>query len=92
MITKHTKAIGEMFSCISWVCIFVCFVVSGAALFAQARPQPGTKLPLSQLEAQVFHVSAGRRLKPAVWPNGARVAVGMSFDVDNATAELATAI
>ena len=59
-------------------------------VFAQARPQPGTTLALSQLEAQMFHVSAGRRLKPAVWPNGARVAVGLSFDVDNATAELAT--
>ena len=38
----------------------------------------------------MFHVSAGKRLKPAAWPNGARVAVGLSFDVDNATAELAT--
>ena len=38
----------------------------------------------------MFHVSAGKRLKPAAWPNGARVAVGLSFDVDNATADLAT--
>ena len=38
----------------------------------------------------MFHVSAGKRLKPAEWPNGARVAVGLSFDVDNATADLAT--
>lgn len=37
----------------------------------------------------MFHVSAGRRLKP-VWPNGAKVAVGLSFDVDNATATLST--
>src|SRR6185369_9236755 len=65
-------------------------VVTGATLAAQARPQPGTKLPLAQLDAQMFHVSAGKRLKPASWPNGARVAVGLSFDVDNATAELAT--
>jgi peptidoglycan/xylan/chitin deacetylase (PgdA/CDA1 family) len=65
-------------------------VLASAALLAQARPQPGTKLTLPQLEAQMFHVSAGRRLKPAAWPNGARVAVGLSFDVDNATAELAT--
>src|SRR4029077_418201 len=65
-------------------------VLASAALTAQARPQPGTKLTLSQLEAQMFHVSAGKRLKPAVWPNGARLAVGLSFDVDNATAELAT--
>ena len=45
---------------------------------------------MSQIEAQMFHVSAGKRLKPAAWPNGARVAVGLSFDVDNASASLAT--
>ena len=38
----------------------------------------------------MFHVSAGRRLKPTSWPGGARVAVGLSFDVDNATAALST--
>src|SRR4029079_11291366 len=59
-------------------------------LGAQARPQPGTRLSLAQIEAQMFHVSAGKRLKPRSWPNGARVAVGLSFDVDNATADLAT--
>jgi peptidoglycan/xylan/chitin deacetylase (PgdA/CDA1 family) len=37
----------------------------------------------------MFHVSAGKRLKTA-WPNGAKVAVGLSFDVDNATAALST--
>src|SRR5881296_4321462 len=65
-------------------------VLGSATLFAQARPQPGVRLPLSQIEAQMFHVSAGKRLKPASWPNGARVAVGLSFDVDNASASLAT--
>jgi peptidoglycan-N-acetylglucosamine deacetylase len=67
-------------------------VIGACAIgIAQAtRPQPGVKLPLSQIDAQMFHVSAGRRLKPAQWPNGARVAVGLSFDVDNATASLAT--
>ena len=47
-------------------------------------------MPMTQLEAEMFHVSAGKRLKPKAWPNGARVAVGLSFDVDNATANLAT--
>ena len=65
-------------------------VLSSATLSAQGRPQPGTKLPLSQIDAQMFHVSAGKRLKPKSWPNGARVAVGLSFDVDNATPDLAT--
>lgn len=52
-------------------------------------PLPGTKLSVEQLKAQMFHVSAGKRLTPA-WPNGARIAVGLSFDVDNATATLST--
>ena len=36
----------------------------------------------------MFHVGAGRRLKPASWPGGHRVAVALSFDVDNATMAL----
>ncbi|HEX6214335.1 MAG TPA: hypothetical protein VFZ38_05925, partial [Vicinamibacterales bacterium] len=48
-----------------------------------ANPLPGTKLSVDELKAQMFHVSAGKRLKGA-WPNGAKVAVGLSFDVDNA--------
>src|SRR5262249_32591467 len=65
-------------------------VLASTLVLAQARPQPGVRLPLDRLEAQMFHVSAGKRLKPKAWPNGARVAVGLSFDVDNATADLAT--
>ena len=42
----------------------------------QANPLPGTKLSLDELRKQMFHVSAGRRLKPQSWPGGARVAVG----------------
>ena len=56
---------------------------------ARPDPLPGTKLSVDQLNSQMFHVSAGKRLNGA-WPNGARVAVGLSFDVDNATATLST--
>ena len=61
------------------------------AVAQEARPDPlpGTRLSVEQLKAQMFHVSAGKRLKGA-WPNGAKVAVGLSFDVDNATATLST--
>jgi peptidoglycan/xylan/chitin deacetylase (PgdA/CDA1 family) len=55
----------------------------------RADPLPGTKLSVEELKRQMFHVSAGKRLK-ATWPNGARIAVGLSFDVDNATATLST--
>lgn len=58
-----------------------------AAPESRPDPLPGTKLSVDQLHGQMFHVSAGRRLKGA-WPGGARVAVGLSFDVDNATAAL----
>ncbi len=64
-------------------------VAPAAPVTARPDPLPGTKLSIDQLKAQMFHVSAGKRLKPA-WPNGARVAVGLSFDVDNATATLST--
>ena len=47
-----------------------------------------TKLSLEKLMEQFFHVSAGRRLKPRSWPNNSRVAVALSFDVDNATLAL----
>ncbi len=60
-----------------------------AATEARPDPLPGTRLSVEQLKSQMFHVSAGTRLK-GTWPNGARVAVGLSFDVDNATATLST--
>jgi peptidoglycan/xylan/chitin deacetylase (PgdA/CDA1 family) len=55
---------------------------------ARPDPLPGVTLGLDELRQQMFHVGAGRRLKPTSWPGGARVAVGLSFDVDNATAAL----
>jgi peptidoglycan/xylan/chitin deacetylase (PgdA/CDA1 family) len=64
-------------------------VVSFQCIAQKPDPLPGTKLSLDQLKEQFFRVSAGRRIKPASWPNGARVAVALSFDVDNATHSLA---
>lgn len=55
-------------------------------------PLPGLKLSVGQLREQFLRVSAGRRLKPKSWPDGARVAVALSFDVDNATHALARGI
>jgi hypothetical protein len=39
------------------------------------------------VHAAVDQVRAGRDLNPASWPNGARVAVLLSFDVDNETTQ-----
>ncbi|HYU80002.1 MAG TPA: polysaccharide deacetylase [Vicinamibacterales bacterium] len=56
------------------------------------NPLPGTKLSLEDLRKQMFHVSAGKRLRPTSWPGGARVAVSFSFDVDNATPTLSQGV
>jgi peptidoglycan-N-acetylglucosamine deacetylase len=52
------------------------------------NPLPGITKSMEQLESEMFHVSAGRRLKPASWPGNNRVAVALSFDVDNASMAL----
>lgn len=49
---------------------------------------PGARKSIDTLKQEFFHVSAGKRLRPKSWPNGARAAVGLSFDVDNASALL----
>ena len=41
-----------------------------------------------QWRSVVSHVRAGRALRPATWPGGARCAVALSFDVDHETGEL----
>ena len=41
--------------------------------------------PTERLEKAVNQVRAGKDLTPPVWPNGAKVAVLLSFDVDNET-------
>jgi peptidoglycan/xylan/chitin deacetylase (PgdA/CDA1 family) len=60
-----------------------------AAQQAPSNPFPGARLSLEQLKDQLSRVSAGRRLKPRAWPNGARVAVALTFDVDNVSGALA---
>ena len=70
-------------------CAFTFQAVTVLGQQPEARPQPGTRLSVDELKQQMFQVSAGRRLKPATWRDGARIAVALSFDVDNATSNLA---
>src|SRR6186997_2046737 len=73
-------------------------VVSGAALVVflawlggtpraqqgqAGAPQPGLTWSDDELNKVAHHVRAGRKLTPKTWPNGARVAVCLSFDPDN---------
>jgi peptidoglycan/xylan/chitin deacetylase (PgdA/CDA1 family) len=63
-------------------------------LVAQAHPvpqtsaKPGWQWTYDSALTVVNSVRAGRSLKPATWPNGAKVAVLLSFDVDNETIAL----
>jgi peptidoglycan/xylan/chitin deacetylase (PgdA/CDA1 family) len=55
----------------------------------QAAQTPGTVRPLEhdateeQIRQTVNRVRAGRKLTPKAWPGGARVAVALTFDIDN---------
>jgi peptidoglycan/xylan/chitin deacetylase (PgdA/CDA1 family) len=53
--------------------------------FTQQAPtaQPGTTWTEAQIREALAPVRAGRKLTPRVWPNNAKVAVCLSFDVDN---------
>lgn len=63
-------------------------VFAGAAP-AMAAPgvagQPGIAWTPDQIRAAFAPVRAGRKLLPKHWPGGAKVAVVLSFDVDNET-------
>jgi peptidoglycan/xylan/chitin deacetylase (PgdA/CDA1 family) len=72
--------------------LLVIMVLAGCAVpeaateeAAAARPVPGWQWTDSQVVAAVSAVRAGRSLQPASWPGGGRVAVLLSFDVDNET-------
>jgi len=60
-------------------------IVFAAALAAQSGPpaQPGTHWTEEQLRRAVAPARVGQRLTPKSWPGNARVAVCLSFDVDN---------
>ena len=50
-----------------------------------AAPEQKWTWSTERLEKAVAQVRAGRDLTPKTWPNGAKVAVLLSFDVDNET-------
>jgi peptidoglycan/xylan/chitin deacetylase (PgdA/CDA1 family) len=84
--------------CLSCTVILSIVALSGCASSpspAQTRPAPdpfpGASLSLDELKAKYEHMYVGKRLKPQKWPNGARVAVALSFDIDNASGTLARA-
>ena len=57
------------------------FTLAATAL-AQQNNQPGTHWTDDQLRQSVDLARVGRKLTPKSWPNGARVAVCLTFDTD----------
>lgn len=58
-------------------------------VYAQEQAQPGVRLTEEEIKAVASRVRAGRSLQPNAWPGAARVAVLLSFDVDNDTISIA---
>ena len=69
--------------------IVIAIVLIGGIAGAQQTPnQPGTTWTDEQLREAVALSRAGRKLTPKSWPNGARVAVCLSFDTDTEAPDL----
>ena len=79
-------------STIGWMCqiaVLAAATASGVAAQQQQPQQPGITWSEAQIREAVAPVRAGRQLTPPSWPNGAKVAVCISFDVDSETWDLA---
>ena len=73
-----------------WLVIFVFAFGFGVACQQAAPREPPAPWTLSEAELRqiVGRARAGRNLTPPSWPGEARVAVGLSFDLDNETGSL----
>ena len=69
------------------VAILILSVSAGAQGQAPAQPPRVPPITTSSSPEEIQRIAgitrAGRKLTPKVWPNGARVAVSLTFDVDN---------
>ena len=65
--------------------VVACAIGSASAISQQESglTNPGAKWTDEQLRQAVAPARVGRKLTPRKWPNNARVAVCLSFDVDN---------
>ncbi len=73
------------------VSLLVPVLLAPTRLAAQAQPvpvttaKPGWQWSMDTVRTVINEVRAGRSLQPRTWANGAKVAVLLSFDVDNET-------
>ena len=78
---------GEKTLWLSIVCLVFIWAWGAPAVRAQSE-EPAWKLTPEQVQQQVSTVRSGKSLKPKQWPNGAKVAVSISFDFDTELAWL----
>jgi peptidoglycan/xylan/chitin deacetylase (PgdA/CDA1 family) len=85
-----SRALRNAAACAIAVVLVATGLAGDRALRAQPPPadEPPWKWPEARWRAVVGKVRAGRSLLPASWPDGARVAVALSFDFDNETPSL----
>lgn len=63
-----------------------------ASCWAQPAAPPVWRWEMPKIEQTVNRVRAGKDLTPKRWPNGARVAVALSFDMDAETGPLRSGV
>src|ERR1700724_3774080 len=68
---------------VSVTSLYILGAISAAAQQQGLPAQPGTRWTDEQLRAAVAPARVGQKLTPKSWPGDARVAVCLSFDVDN---------
>src|SRR5688572_6740624 len=64
------------------VVVLLTVLIFGKSLIFAQSAEPIWKWTPEQLQQHVNKVRAGKNLKPKQWPDGAKVAVSISFDFD----------
>src|SRR5438477_12970114 len=72
----------------SFILLLIPSIVLAQAQQTPSSVKPGWRWSMDTVRTVVNAVRAGQSLQPNEWPNGARVAVLLSFDVDNETVAL----
>ena len=81
---------SNIFAVAAFACCFIvllCFNPAGLVYAQTVDPTEPWNWPDEYVFEQVNQVRAGRDLTPESWPGGARVAVLLSYDVDNETVQ-----
>lgn len=85
-MSSRYSFVTQTLTAVAVVCVLPTFIHGQNS---RPAPQPGLKWTDEQLRQAVAPMRAGRKLTPKSWPSGAKVAVCLSWDMDNETFNLA---